>query len=60
MLHADWLGDGEKEEGGFGAALRRGVQKWRKLTSALGTAQCNSFHWQHFKEEEEGDNPPQH
>ena len=48
----------EEEEGD--TQERRGVQKWRKLTSALGTARCNSFHWQHFKEEEEGDNPPQH
>lgn len=46
----------------FWAALRRGVQKRRKLSRALGSARRNSFHWQHFKEEEEeeeeGDNPP--
>lgn len=53
-----------KEKEGKGREGKRlgdsGVQKWRKRISALETAWCNSFHWQNFKEEEEGDNPPQH
>lgn len=62
----DWVNDlrGGEGRGGAGRGGRclgdSGVQKWRKRISALGTAWCNWFHWQNFKEEEEGDNPPKH
>lgn len=57
-------GKGKGWEGRKGKKGREAFEglgsKWRKRISALGTAWCNSFHWQNFKEEEEGDNPPQH
>lgn len=47
-------------KGGCWGSTQERSTEMEKAHSALGTARCNSFHWQHFKEEEEGDNPPQH
>lgn len=49
-LPTEWMSDVGEREAALESHSGVQTQKWRRLTGALGTARCNLFHWQNFKD----------